>query len=278
MGRYQVTASNHICENILTHTAPIYAIPDLDLKVRVWINSTESGKPIACVEADLGNGKTVHQSGVSWSVALTVILGLILSSVISGLGYWNTAAHLVANALSLLGYFQAQALIGMTAVTTPPIVRAWTQNFQWSMGIIRVGFLQTLATWYLRATGGKPSTYLSSLANASVQVQKRSLVERADAPTQNMVTVKGIERVGFLGNIEGSNIFLTSYIVFITIIMFVTIGLLLFKHGCELLIRMKKLRSEAFSDFRREWKMVLKGIYFRIVSILPASLTWLESY
>jgi hypothetical protein len=86
----------------------LYYIPDLDGKVTVWINDTSTGKPLACVEADLGNGKTVHQRGVAWGIAIVVLLGLILSAIISGGGHSNTASHLAANALALFGYFQAQ--------------------------------------------------------------------------------------------------------------------------------------------------------------------------
>ena len=47
------------------------------------------------------------------------------------------------------------------------------------MGIIRVGFLQSVATWYQRATGGTPTTNLSTLSTYSVQVQKHRAVKRS---------------------------------------------------------------------------------------------------
>ncbi|QDS69082.1 hypothetical protein FKW77_010074 [Venturia effusa] len=192
---------------------------------------------------------------------------LVSSAIISGLGHSNTASHIAANALALFGYFQALALIGMTAVTTPPIVRAWTQNFQWSMGIIRVDFLQRMATWYQRATGGKPTTYISGLDTTSVQVLKRAVVVNSKYANLKSWVVRGIERVGFVGNIELSNIFFTSYLFFVIFIVFTTIGVLLFKHGCELLIRMGKMRPEKFHEFRTGWRVMLKGILFRIVLI-----------
>src|SRR5947208_3673655 len=37
-------------------------------------------------------------------------------------------------------------MAGMSAVDMPPIVRAWTQNFQWSMGIVYVDAFQRFAT------------------------------------------------------------------------------------------------------------------------------------
>jgi len=253
----------------------IYYIPDLDGQVKVWINGTD-GTALACVEADLSNGKTVYQKGVAWTIAVIAGLGLAISAIVSGLGHSNTAAHVASNALALFGYFQAQAFIGMTAIAMPPIVRSWTQNFQWSMGIIRVGFLQTLATWYQRSTGGTPSTYLSALATTSVEISKRSLealtglVRRSSdtsTDTSKTVVVMGIERVGFVAGIEITNIFLTGYIFLLIFILFVTLGVVAFKFICEGLAKSGKLSPDKFRDFRNGWQTVLKGILYRIVSI-----------
>ncbi|KIW00120.1 uncharacterized protein PV09_08302 [Verruconis gallopava] len=269
----------------------VYYIPDLDGKVQVWINDT-SGNALACVEAELSNGKTVYQKGVAWTVAIIAGLGLVISAVVSGLGHSNTAAHVASNAMSLFSYFQAQAFIGMTAVEMPPIARAWTQNFQWSMGIIRVGFLQTMATWYQRATGGTPSTYLSTLGTTSVSVEKKKrsletaltaayhigkrsfnwLAKRTNAQLTNsenlqVVTVRGIERVGFVARIEITNIFFTGYVFFVIFVIFVIIGVVAFKYICEGLVRAGKMKPDKFTDFRNGWKLVLKGILYRVVLI-----------
>ncbi|KAI7004837.1 TRP-domain-containing protein, partial [Hortaea werneckii] len=269
-----------------------YTVPDLDAKVQVYFNNTDTGLSAACVEAELSNGKTVDQKGVAWTVAVISGLALVASAITSGLGHSNTAAHVAAMALSLFGYFQAQAFIGMTAVDLPPIVASWTQNFQWSMGIIQVGFIQNIATWYQRATGGTPSTLLSSLGTISVEVQKRAvepmvyLMDRAanglqrqvlqartnaggssGSDTSNTITIHGIQRVGFRDGIEVTNIFLTGYIFFVVFVMFVVLGVLIFKLFCELLVKMGKMKGDKFQDFRNGWTTVLKGILFRIVLI-----------
>lgn len=242
------------------------------------------------MEAELSNGKTVDQKGVAWVLAVTSGLALVASAITSGLGHSNTAAHVAANALSLFGYFQAQAFIGMTAVELPPIVSAWTQNFQWSMGIIRVGFLQDTATWYQRATGGTPSLILSDLGTFSVEVQKRSLraaygmVKRGvqvghqllkrqssdsgdTSSASSPVIVRGIERVGFRAGIEPTNIFLTGYMFFVIFVVGVILGVIAFKYICEALVKSGRLKSNKFQDFRNGWTTVLKGIMYRIVLI-----------
>jgi hypothetical protein len=216
-------------------------------------------------------------------------LGLMASAVTSGLGHSNTAAHVAANAMSLFGYFQAQAFLGLCAVPLPPIVAAWTQNFQWTMGIIRVGFLQKIATWYQRATGGTPQTYLSQLSFISVEVQKRSLIAKRamdfttgtagrllarsnSAATEaqaggERVVLLGIERVGFKAHMETTNIFFTGYTFFVIFVLFTVIGVLAFKIICEGLVKAGKMKTDKFVDFRNGWKTVLKGILFRVVLI-----------
>jgi hypothetical protein len=194
--------------------------------------------------------------------------------------------------MALFGYFQGQAFIGMTSVSLPPIVSAWTQNFQWSMGIIRIGFIQDIATWYQRATGGTPSTILSSRGTQSVQVQKRALdgasaamayavenlrhktlVARTNAAgssyvdSSNTIVVKGIDRVGYKAGIEETNIFMTGYIFFLVFVMFVVLGVLIFKGICEGLTKAGRMQGEKFKDFRNGWSTVLKGIMFRVILI-----------
>ncbi|ERT02235.1 uncharacterized protein SPSK_04985 [Sporothrix schenckii 1099-18] len=163
-----------------------YSFPDLDATVKVYINMTsgdQAGQTVACVEADISNGKTVNLLGVKWATAIVAGLALASSAVVSGLGHSNAASHVAANALSLFSYFQGQAMLGLTGVKLPPAASSWTQDFQWSMGIIRVGFMQTIFTWYQRATGGTPSQLFNSLTAVSVQVEKRSL-SLADAASQ----------------------------------------------------------------------------------------------
>lgn len=279
--------SNIIVPPNLVKTIPAiaYGVPDLDGVVRIHINNTKTNESVACVEADLSNGKTVYQKAVGWVLAVIAGLALLASAVSSGLGHSNTAAHVAANTLSLFGFFQVQAIVGMTSVPLPPIVASWTQNFQWSMGIIRVDFLQDICTWYQRSTGGTPSTLLSTLATASVQVQKRSvevvhglflraydqMVKRAttSADSSKVVVVEGITRVGFRAQIEPTNIFLTGLIFFMIFVVLTALGVALFKAICEGAVKAGWLKGNRFEDFRTGWKLVLKGILFRLVDYNP---------
>lgn len=261
-----------------------YTVPDLDAEVQIVIKKKDTGEKIACVKASLSNGKTVYHLAVAWVTAIISGLGLAASAITSGLGHSNTAAHVAANALSLFGFFQSQAMIGMSSVHMPPIVESWTQNFQWSMGIIHVEFLQTICTWYQRSTGGTPSTLLSQLGTTSVELLKRrkrdfidpalDLVKRTIGPLskrsesgQQLVVVRGIDRVGFRAGIEETNIFLTGLIFFVVFVCIVMIIVASFKGICELLVKHGKMKSDKFQDFRNGWKVVLRGILFRLTLI-----------
>ena len=291
-GAIQVDSNAEIPASALKDIPGItYTIPDLDAKVRVFFNSTETGETYACVEAELSNSKTVNQKGVAWALAVCSGLALIASAITSGLGHLNTAAHVAANAMSLFGYFQAQAYFGMSSVELPPVVASWTQNFQWAMGIIEVPFIQRMATWYQRATGGQPTQLLTKVGTVSVQVQKRSLdaadrvlkrglealheahlakrtnAEQSNLDTANNVIVRGIPRVGYVAGIEESNIFMTGYIFFLIFVILVVLCVVAFKFICEGLVKIGKMKNDTFSEFRSGWTTVLKGILFRIVLI-----------
>lgn len=149
-----------------------YTIPDLDARVRVIVYDTKNYEQLACVETTLSNGKTVQTKYAAWPIAAVSGLGVITSGVISVIGHSSTAAHIASNSMSLFVYFQSLAITAMMAVArVPPIAAAWAQNFMWSLGIVRVGFVQDIANWYLQSTGGTPTDILKS-SYLSVSVQK----------------------------------------------------------------------------------------------------------
>lgn len=262
-----------------------FNIPDLDGKVRIWIRNTDSNKTVACVEANLSNGKTVDQKAVGFATAIIAGMGLIASGVTSGFGHSTTAAHVAANALSLFTFFQTQALNGMTSVPLPPIVASWTQNFDWSMGIMRVRFMQNIFHWYIQATGGSPTNLLGNISKVSVVIQRRSLEYGAHVMRRGLehlykrsnndnilghkmenIKLTGIKRVSYKGNIELTNLFLTGLSFFCLFLIVVVGGVAFFKWALELSIRMKWIRGTKFQEFRNGWQTVLKGIMYRVVS------------
>jgi hypothetical protein len=278
-----------------------YTFPDLDAKVRILINMTKgemAGQTVACIETDISNGQTVDLTSVKWAAAAVSGVTLLSSAIIFILGHLNAASHVAVNAISLIGYFQSQAMIGLCAVPLPPVVRAWTQDFQWSLGIINVDFMQNIFTWYQRATGGTPAVLFRSISKISVSVQKRAapLLDRAataSMPVIDRVTrfmqktpglvkrsgnlqtntgsylVFGVQRVAYQAQIETTNLFLTAFTFFLVFVVATILVVLLFRGLLVLALRAGwvKDENEQIRDFRNGWATVLKGILYRICLI-----------
>jgi hypothetical protein len=96
----------------LTSLDIVYYIPDLDAKITLWINSTSTLHPLACVEANLSNGRTVHQTSASWVLALSTLALLLASAAVWFQGFDVVASHFAARTLALLAYYQALAEMG----------------------------------------------------------------------------------------------------------------------------------------------------------------------
>ncbi|KAG6033162.1 hypothetical protein E4U41_006977 [Claviceps citrina] len=275
----------------VTKTLPgiAFSIPDLDATVRVKMNLTDGrNTQIACVEAQISNGKTVDVKGIKWATAVIAGLALLASGIVSGRGHLNTAAHVASNSLSLFGYYQAQAIIGLSSVHLPPLAQSWTQNFQWSMGIIHVPFMQEIFTWYQRATGGTPANIFSTLLTISVQVQKRAvsllsdpaingaarLLRRSNIQTESgSYVVYGIQRVAYRSKIETTNLFMTGLTFFCLFMLITALGVAAFKGIIELCTSSGVLDKDRFLEFRNGWCVILKGIMFRLCLICFPQIT-----
>ncbi|AGO12066.1 AaceriADR407Cp [[Ashbya] aceris (nom. inval.)] len=156
-----------------------FIVPDLDAQVVVKAyaqSDTGFTRPLACVQAVLSNGKTVQTKYASWPIAAIAGVGVLTSGFVSVIGHSTTAAHIASNSISLFSYFQNVAITSMMGVArVPPIAAAWSQNFQWSMGIIQVPFMQKIFQWYIQATGGTPVVVVSNKDLLSISVQRRRM-------------------------------------------------------------------------------------------------------
>ncbi|KAE8446822.1 hypothetical protein EG329_011599 [Mollisiaceae sp. DMI_Dod_QoI] len=280
------TTWNNISSSFINRIPGVaYGIPDLDATVTIYMYEVDNPTTsLACVRLRISNGKTVNQTGVRWGTALVAILGFAASAIVSSLGYTNSAAHMMLYVLSLFNYFQAVAMIGLCAVPLPPIVRSWTQDMSWSVGIIHVNFLQRMATWYQLATGGTPSKILTTLSTKSVQIAKRNvisssgLIERANSLYRRAETattqsgeyiVTGMDRIAFLEDMEATNLFFTGLTFYCIFVIFSLLFVIIFKELCELAIRAQWIstRSYLFQKIRNNWRVTLKGTIFRLILI-----------
>lgn len=185
-GHFDVQTNIEISEDYVKDIPGIaYTFPDIDAVViaKVYYADTSNqkvGSSVACIEAQLSNGKTVSHSYVSWITFGIIIFGVASAGLVTLWGHFNVASQIISNTISLFAYFQATATISMMAVQRmPPIAASWAENFMWTMGIISVKFMQNILSWYIRATGGKDSTVLEN-KQLSVAVYKRAVKESLD--------------------------------------------------------------------------------------------------
>ncbi|CEP64882.1 transient receptor potential ion channel family protein LALA0_S14e01398g [Lachancea lanzarotensis] len=319
-GRIDVDSTQELNTDLVNQLPGVtYTIPDLDAQVRVVVYSasdTKQSQPLACVVAPLTNGKTVQTKYASWPIAAISGVGVLTSGFVSVLGHSTTAAHIASNSISLFIYFQNLAITSMMGVSrVPPIAAAWSQNFQWSMGIINVGFMQDIFNWYVQATGGESIVVVANKNILSISVQKKrlkravvegakrlykrisiatsdsfdvgSFMNQSNLYTTNernstnyaskTLVLHGIQRVAFKAGIELSNFFLTGVVFTFFFVFVVVIALMFFKALVELLTRTRVMaESSKFFEYRKSWSNIIKGTLFRLCIIAFPQLSLLS--
>lgn len=289
--------STYVIDSNATNQIPsiAYTIPDLDAQVKVVAystNDTRKTTPLACVQAILSNGKTVQTKYAAWPIAAISGIGVLTSGFVSVIGYSSTATHIASNSISLFVYFQNLAITAMMGVSrVPPIAAAWTQNFQWSMGIINVKFMQKIIDWYIQSTNGESTVILANKDVLSISVQKKrkrelslasssdynfdTITDDSSLYTTNernskdysakILVLRGIQRVAYLANIEISNLFLTGIVIFLFFLFVVVVSLIFFKSLLEVLTRARLMpQSSNFFQYRKNWGQIIKGTLYRL--------------
>lgn len=190
-GEVDIQSNTQVSQSVVDQIPGVaFTVPDIDASVFVKIMANSTGNStsdldtvpteyndlIACIRADFTNTKTVDHVGVKWATAVISGIGLLTSAFVSLFGNSYAAAHVATNALSLFSYFQSVVIITMEAVDrVPPIAASWGQNLAWSVGLIEVPFMQKIYRWYVQATGGNPTLYITQ-PTISILVQKRDMI------------------------------------------------------------------------------------------------------
>ncbi|VVT57928.1 uncharacterized protein SAPINGB_P005951 [Magnusiomyces paraingens] len=304
-GSNYLSSTYHISSSVVSEIPGIaYTFPDIDAIVVVKVKD-DTNTVIACIEAELSNRKSVNHIAVKWVTAIIAGIGMLTSAIISTMGSTYTAAHIAANSVSLFAYFQSVVIISMLAVERmPPIASSWAQNLAWSVGLIRVTFMQKIFRWYVAATGGTPTQYIS-YPTISILTQKRDQImtqltnhtrdllhylasqleenpytsglykrasssvglDKAPEDTDTLLVLRGIKRVAYEANIEETSAVLTSFTFFVLICIAVCICF-----GLAYLLVITFFSKDKFPYFRSNWTLMLKGTILRLLFIAFPSL------
>lgn len=283
-GNMQVDSIEYISPKLTAEIPNIaYYVPDIDAVVKVVVRNKNTGEKLSCLQSNFSNGKTVAQTGAKWATAIVAGLGLLIAAIMSSFGNSNAATHISANAVSLFLYFQAVVIVCMQHVErVPPIASAWAENLAWSMGLIRVKFMQDIFRWFVQSTGGSPTLYfkddskqilvqraldhLNNIHSFAANQGKRSLNFGLNS-NKNLIVLRGIKRIGYNSHIEPTSIVPTG-ITFFILFGYVLVAILFFiKLILDLLIRFKKINPNFMNHFRITFSEVIKGTLLRYIYI-----------
>lgn len=288
-GPLQIDSIQYISEDYVKQIPGIaYTVPDIDAVVKMVVKDRSTGETLSCIQSSFSNGKTINQVGAKWATAVVAGLGLLIAAVLSTFGNSNAASHVSANAVTLFLYFQSVVVVSFQHVErVPPIASAWAENLAWSMGLIRVQFMQDIFRWYVQATGGTPTTYfkgvtkqilvqrglrsVSALSNSISQspvgtVSKRAL-DFALNSNAYLVVLRGIKRIGYGSHIEPTSIVVTGFTFFVLCGLLLTVAVVFVRLVVQLLIRTKKINPNRMSHFRTSFHYILKGTLLRYLYI-----------
>ncbi|KAG2732996.1 hypothetical protein G9P44_003986 [Scheffersomyces stipitis] len=276
-GSLQIDSIEYISNDVVSSIPGIaYTVPDIDAVAKVIVKDRDTKQTLTCLQASFSNGKTISQTGAKWATAVIAGLGLLIAAILSTFGNSNAASHISANSVSLFLYFQSVVVVCMQHVErVPPIASAWSENLAWSMGLIRVGFMQKIFRWYVQSTGGNPTQYFSGttkqiLVQRSLDyvngIRKRAL-DFALKSNSNLFVLRGIKRIGFNSFIEPTSIVVTGFTFFIIVGYLLVLLLVVTKSVLDLLIRFKRLSPSTLTTFRLQFPVILKGSILRYIYI-----------
>lgn len=284
-GRIQIESIEYISKDLIDEIPNIaYEVPDIDAYVKVNVHSVNTTDYLACIQVFFSNGKTVSQTGVKWATAVVAGIGLLLSALLSTFGNSTAASHISANTMSLFLYFQSVVVVAMEHVhRVPPIAASWAENLAWSMGLIKVDFMQKIFRWYIDSTGGTSSLYMTSTTK-SVLTQRSldytmDLLKRAINVlygNRNTIIFRGIRRLGYAMGIEDTSIVATGFTFFVLCGYVLAGFIIVVKYSIDLSVRLGWLSNTKFREFRLNWKIILKGALLRYIYIGFTQLTILS--
>ena len=267
-----------------------FSVPDLEGEGRLELKAKEGGQNLACIEAVVGNGKSVDVPAVSYIAAGIAAAALGLSA----LGALTASGHPGASTPSpsfteVMFWFQGMAMNGMHSVDYPPIYRKFAKNFGFSTGLIPWGSMQTSIDNFRKSTGGNltQDSYANlqnatlvysdgSSTNTTSDIARRGMdlvirqvetslngTDDSSNSTSSGTTpkfVKGIQSYVEQYTVPEANTFMTVLLVFAIVIAAVAVGILLFKVILEAWALFGRF-PQKLTTFRKEyWRIMAQTI------------------
>ncbi|KAK7951125.1 transient receptor potential domain containing protein [Apiospora aurea] len=141
-----------------------FQIPDIAAMATLQLKALDGGQDVGCIQSQVTNGKTAHNSAVSLVAAGVAGAALVLSGVsaagaaFSGAGAASSGAGgagtVSPSFTEVFGVFQGFAMNGMMSVNVPQVYRSFSKNFAFSTGLIPWTRMQMSIDNFRNSTGG----------------------------------------------------------------------------------------------------------------------------
>lgn len=150
---------------------------------------SSTGENIACIQSEVGNGKTVNVPSVRYAAAGVAGAALALSAVSAiAAGGAPGASTPSPSFTDVIGWFQGMAMNGMLSVQYPKVYQAFTTNFGFSCGLVPWGSMQTTIDNFRASTGG-------NITNNSYEFLKNNATLVFDDNTNSSSTKRALDAV-----------------------------------------------------------------------------------
>lgn len=162
-----------------------FNIPDLEGQAKLELKAVDGGQPLACIQSEVNNGKTMTVPAVSY-VAVGIAGGALVLSGLAALGNaGTTGSHSPTPGFgTVVTWFQGVAMNGMMSVQYPPVYQNYAKNFAFSSGLVQWNSMQTSIDSFRSKTGG-------NLTEDSVPyLRNASLVYSSGSKSDSSITAK----------------------------------------------------------------------------------------
>ncbi|KAH8123372.1 hypothetical protein ACSS6W_007102 [Trichoderma asperelloides] len=261
-----------------------FSVPDISAQAVMKLDRQSDKGMVACIAAEVTNGKTMSVPAVSYVAAGIAGVSLVASgmtaigSAMSGgaAGSGVGVASISPSFTDVAGWFQGMAMNGMLSVNYPPVYRSFAKNFAFSVGLIPWNGLLTNIDNFRANTGGNLTedsvAYLRNLTRALESGNQTSssdagalarLVRRDDDVTITghvTQTISGIKKFAESLSVPKSDVFMTALLVVAIVIAAIVAGILLVKVILEAWSLYGKF-PESLIGFRNHyWRSIARTI------------------
>ncbi|TQS36485.1 hypothetical protein Golomagni_03063 [Golovinomyces magnicellulatus] len=222
IGQFSANGTQLVPEEYASQIPKIaFSVPDISAVATLQLKSLNNDMDVACINADVNNGKTVHTPAVSYFAAGIAGAALIMTGataagtaagaagggITSGAHVHSTSGASTPSFIQVFSWFQGLAMNGMLSVNYPPIYRSFTKNFAFSTGIIPWTAMQISIDNFRQLTGGNLTEssvrYLkgshSQAESTSAKISRRALqtiIMKRDSITTSVNNTPGDSTLG----------------------------------------------------------------------------------